>query len=48
MIRINAVKAVLRFALDKLARDVKQRCERRLKKIFLSTSQKYQWLLIVR
>jgi hypothetical protein len=30
------------------ARDVKQRCERRLKKIFLSTSQKYQWLLIVR
>jgi len=25
-----------------------QRCERRLKKIFLSTSQKYQRLLIVR
>jgi hypothetical protein len=41
MIRINADER-------SVARDVKQRCERRLKKIFLSTSQKYQWLLIVR
>jgi hypothetical protein len=43
MIRINADDPP-----EADARAVKQRCERRLKKIFLSTSQKYHSILIVR
>jgi hypothetical protein len=51
MIRINADEhfafAQCRLCVVPLAIG-KQRCERRLKKIFLSTSQKYHSILIVR